>query len=75
MISIARAVRRALALSAIATISAAGSQAFAQDQDTTQTVVVTGSRIQNQDYQSNSPLTTVSGEQVMKNQDVTSTRS
>ncbi len=70
-VSIACAVRRALALSAIATISAAGSSAFAQDQDTTQTVVVTGSRIQNQDYQSNSPLTTVSGEQVMKNQDVT----
>ena len=50
-VSIACAVRRALALSAIATISAAGSSAFAQDQDTTQTVVVTGSRIQNQDYQ------------------------
>jgi iron complex outermembrane receptor protein len=70
-VSIARAVRRALLMSAVVAGGAAGTPAFAQDQEATQTVVVTGSRIQNQDYQSNSPLTTVSGDAILANQDVT----
>lgn len=57
---IARAVRRALVLSAVAatTLSALPAQA----QDDTQTVVVTGSRIQRQDYEAASPVVTVSEE-------------
>jgi outer membrane receptor protein involved in Fe transport len=59
-------------MSAIVAASAASTPAFAQDQETpVQTVVVTGSRIINQDYQANSPLMTVSAEQVTKNQDIT----
>jgi iron complex outermembrane receptor protein len=69
---IARAVRRALVLSAVVVASTAGTPAFAQDQDQeTQTVVVTGSRIIRQDYEANSPITTVSKDALTHNADIT----
>lgn len=62
---IARAVRHALVLSAVATAATVTSlPAHAQDSEE-QTVVVTGSRIQRQDYQSASPVVTV-GEDAFK---------
>jgi iron complex outermembrane recepter protein len=71
--SIARAVRRALLLSAVVATGAAGMPAFAQDQDqdSTQTVVVTGSRIVRQDFEANSPLTSVSASALINNNDLT----
>ena len=69
---IARAVRRALVLSAVVVASTAGTPAFAQDQDQeTQTVVVTGSRIVRQDYEANSPIATVSKDALTHNADIT----
>src|SRR5688572_14064047 len=72
--AISRAVRRALLTSAVATAGLALQPAIAQDQDQdddAQTVVVTGSRIQRQDYVANSPLTTVSSEELTNQQDIT----
>ncbi len=72
--AISRAVRRALLTSAVATAGLTLQPAIAQDQDQdddAQTVVVTGSRIQRQDYVANSPLTTVSSEELGNQQDIT----
>ena len=71
---IARAVRIALWTSAMA--AAATVPAYAQDQDAnepaqTQTVVVTGSRIVRQDYEANSPITSVSNAAITQNSDIT----
>lgn len=56
------------AIAAIATAS----PALAQDEATeVEAVVITGSRIARQDYVANSPITTVTGEQVVANADVT----
>ena len=74
---VARAVRIALASSAAAA-AMYGIAAHAQDaapQDDTAadvgTIVVTGSRIQRQDYVANSPVTTVTAEQIVENADIT----
>jgi len=68
---IARAVRYALVTSAMAA-AATTFPAYAQDQDAdTETVVVTGSRIIRQDYESNSPITTVSQGALVNNADLT----
>lgn len=70
---IARAVRFALWTGAMA--AAATVPAYAQDQDAepaaTQTVVVTGSRIVRQDYEANSPITSVSQGAIVNNADLT----
>lgn len=55
------------ALAAFATAT----PAFAQDETEVEAVVVTGSRIARQDYVANSPIATVTGEQVVANADVT----
>jgi len=55
------------AVAAIATAS----PALAQDGTEVEAVVVTGSRIARQDYVANSPITTVTGEQIVANADVT----
>lgn len=57
---IARAVHRALVMSAIAAVGASSLPARAQTADeSAQTVTVTGSRIQRQDYEATSPVVTV----------------
>src|SRR5262245_13403140 len=71
-----RHVSRAVscALSASALTFGLGQPAFAQDQDSEQNVqqvVVTGSRIQRADYSANSPIASVSSEQIQGNSDVT----
>ncbi len=60
-----RAVRRVLATSAAATTVVAGS-VMAQDQEAgvTETVVVTGTRLSRPDLESNSPLSTVSADEI-----------
>ncbi len=55
------------AVAAIATAS----PALAQDGTEVEAVVVTGSRIARQDYVANSPITTVTGEQIVANADIT----
>jgi len=62
---VARAVRRTLALSAVAATTVASMPAHAQEPGEEATVVVTGSRIQRQDYESASPIVTV-GEDAFK---------
>src|SRR5262245_29834610 len=67
-------IRGTLQRAPFALIAAFSVPALAQDETRTEpsdVVVVTGSRIQNQDYVANSPLTTVSGEQATANQDIT----
>ncbi|MBX5461879.1 MAG: TonB-dependent receptor [Steroidobacteraceae bacterium] len=59
---VARAVRRALVTSAVAAAAASTLPAQAQEAADTQTVVVTGSRIQRQDYEASSPVVTVNTE-------------
>src|SRR5688572_9211318 len=63
--SLRRAVRRVLATSAAATTVVAGS-VMAQDQEAgvTETVVVTGTRLSRPDLESNSPLSTVSADEI-----------
>jgi iron complex outermembrane recepter protein len=56
------------AVAAIATASPALAQ---EDSTEVEAVVVTGSRIARQDYISNSPITTVTGEQIVANADIT----
>jgi len=63
-IDIARAVRRALIMSAVAAAAGASLPAAAQDQDQAEapeitTVTVTGTRIQRQDYEATSPVVTI----------------
>lgn len=65
-----RAVHRALLVSAATAATMTALPATAQD-DTIQEVIVTGSRIIRSDYVANSPLTSVSEEQITQNQDVT----
>jgi iron complex outermembrane recepter protein len=48
-----------------------GAPALAQEEQTEEAIVVTGSRIQRQDYVSTSPITTVAQEQLVRNADVT----
>ncbi|MFO0333533.1 MAG: TonB-dependent receptor domain-containing protein [Pseudomonadota bacterium] len=72
---VARAVRYALALSAMTAVSAsalAQQQQASEAADTTlEEVVVTGSRIVRQDFVANSPIQTVTAEQIAANADVT----
>jgi iron complex outermembrane receptor protein len=59
---ISRAVRRALVTSAVAAATVSSLPAQAQEQaadEATQTVTVTGSRIQRQDYEATSPVVTI----------------
>ena len=56
------------AVAAIATASPALAQ---EDSTEVEAVVVTGSRIARQDYVANSPITTVTGEQIVANADIT----
>jgi outer membrane receptor protein involved in Fe transport len=69
-INIARAVRHALWTSAIAAAATVPAEAQDQNQEP-QTVVVTGSRIVRQDYESNSPITSVSQGAIVNNADLT----
>ena len=75
--TIRRAVRLALASSAAAAamygIAANAQDAAPQDDAAADvgTIVVTGSRIQRQDYVANSPVTTVTAEQIVENADIT----
>jgi iron complex outermembrane receptor protein len=72
--SVARAIRRALLMSAAVATGAATTPVLAQNADpdeATQTVVVTGSRIIRQDYEANSPITSVSQGALVNNADLT----
>jgi iron complex outermembrane receptor protein len=66
---------RLLASTMLAAMLASAAPAFAQDTNAEGTevegIVVTGSRIVRQDYVANSPIATVTGEQVVANADVT----
>jgi iron complex outermembrane recepter protein len=66
--SIRSAIRYALLTGAAGVVAA---PTFAQEQETIQEVVVTGSRITRSDYVANSPLTSVTDQQIVANQDVT----
>lgn len=73
---IAHAVKRALLVGAAGAIAAAAFPAAAQDQDqdqddNVQTVVVTGSRISRPDFEANSPISTVTQEDIVGNADIT----
>jgi outer membrane receptor protein involved in Fe transport len=68
--NVARAVRMALIAASAASAGLYVPGAAAQDQELEQ-IVVTGSRIARQDFVANSPLTTVTQEQIVQNQDVT----
>ncbi|MCP5360113.1 MAG: TonB-dependent receptor [Steroidobacteraceae bacterium] len=69
------AVRRSLVMSVAASAALLGNvSALAQDQDTSgelTEVIVTGSRIVRQDFIANSPITTISAEQLAQNADIT----
>src|SRR5690349_16043803 len=65
-----RAVHRALLVSTATAAAITALPAMAAD-DTIQEVVVTGSRIIRTDYVANSPLTSVTAEQINQQQDVT----
>ncbi len=73
---IGRAVRRALVMSAMVAASVGSLPAHAQDQDQAggseiSTITVTGSRIIRQDFVANSPIATVTQEDVVGNADIT----
>ena len=56
---------------AVAAISTASPALAQEDVAEVEAVVVTGSRIARQDYVANSPITTVTGEQIVANADIT----
>lgn len=70
--STSNAVRHAVRYALLASAVAAAGPVFAQgSQDVVAEVVVTGSRIQRQDYVANSPMTTVTAEAVTAQTDIT----
>jgi outer membrane receptor protein involved in Fe transport len=70
-ISIRRAVSYALWTSVAAAAAHSSPIMAAENQDMVAEVVVTGSRIQRQDYVANSPVITSTAEQIVENADVT----
>lgn len=70
-ISIRRAVKYALLTSLAAATAHSYTAMAAEGDDVVTEVVVTGSRIQRQDYVANSPVVTSTAEQIIENADVT----
>lgn len=66
-----RSLLTGVSVFAAAAAAFSGAPAMAQDAEEEEAIVVTGSRIQRQDYVSTSPITTVGQEQVLRNADVT----
>ena len=60
-----------VSIMAAAAAALTGTPAMAQDSEEDESIIVTGSRIVRQDFIANSPITTVTGEEVVGNADVT----